>query len=261
MRLSLSVDQYNELAKRKLNGIRVWLECKGHKVLKRQDEPEAEITFGGDGNTIRVVSACSQLGIPVLSINAGNVGFLTYGDIANWEESLEIFLDGKYKVEKRLGLGFIYKKKQYGPFANDVYFRCTRGVAYFNIWKNKVLTYRNLAADGIIVSTPTGSTGYNQGAGGPICAPGVSIILVTPICPTVVNSPPLVVSSNTVIKIDVLPCRKLNSALLIADGREIDELKNGGSITIKIHPTKMMFIALDGSNFYQALQTKKGLRK
>lgn len=261
MRLSLSVDKYNESAKREVEKVRAWLEKKGHKIVERRNWPEAEITFGGDGNTIRTVSACSQLEIPTLSINAGNVGFLTFGDISDWKKSLEVFLAGKYKVEKRLGLELGYQGRRYGPFANDVYFRCTRGVASFSIWENKVSAYKNLLADGIIVSTPTGSTGYNQGAGGSICAPGVSILLVTPICPTVVNSPPLVISPNSRIKIDVLPCREPNSVLLLADGMEIGKIKNGGSITVKVHPTKLQFVVLDDSNFYLALQTKKGLRR
>src|SRR3989339_1266121 len=198
MRISMSIDPYKAQEGNNLqifNDIKIWLKKHGDDIVKREDKPEYEITFGGDSNLMRTASACSKLGIPVLSINAGNVGFLTYGHITDWEKPISEFLQGNFRIEERLGLMLKYGGKEFGPLVNDVYFEGSEGVPYYTIWKNDILVHDSLKANGVIVSTPTGSTGYNQGAGGPICEPDVqSIFIITTICPTVCNTRPLIVS-------------------------------------------------------------------
>lgn len=261
MKISLSFDSYKEREhKGKLQIIRKWLEDEGHEIVKRHEKPKVEITFGGDGNTIRTVSDCSMLSIPTLSINAGDVGFLTYGDIANWKKILQLFFDGDYKIGRRLGLELTYNGKQYGPFVNDVYFRCLRGVAKFSVWENEVLIHNKLKADGMIVSTQTGSTGYSLSAGGGICYPGVSALIITPLCPTFVNSLSLELPPDKIIRVEASQCREPNSCSLFADGKELVEFREKTEIIVKTHATKMLWVELNNSNFLEALQVKKGVR-
>lgn len=259
MKFSLSAHYHKPEAQAVLKVIRDWLLKKGHEVVAREDRPNFEITLGGDGNAMRTVAACSKLNIPTLAINAGNLGFLTSGNISNWQARLELLLAGEYYIEETLSLELDLGGSKLGPFANDIYFRCTTGITTFSYWVDNDLVYKDLPADGIIVATPSGSTGYNQGAGGPICQPGADSFIVTPICPTYVNALPLIVNKEAVIRIEVGECRDPNKVYLFADGEEMTKSYGRDIITIKKDLTKILFVRFNGKDFYEALRTKKGL--
>lgn len=240
--------------------VKKWLLENNHKIVAENQKADLVIALGGDGFLMHTVGEYSQKNIPCFGINAGDVGFLTNGNISNWKEILEKIIANKYEIEKRIGLELKIKNKKYGPFVNDVYLKHPTLMSNFDIKVDSENVYKNLSSDGIIVSTPTGSTGYNVSAGGPIIQPGVFSLLLTPICPSHLNIRSLVINPDSKIEIKVLGSRGLEPIYLVADGKIIDKnIDKDVEIIIKKHPKKLLFAVLNKHHFYKALQEKKGL--
>jgi len=240
--------------------IKVWIQKKKHQVVKQNQKADIVIALGGDGFLIHTVGKYSPKKIPCVGINAENVGFLTSGDNNNWKKILIEIINKNYKIEKRIGLELQIKKKKYGPFVNDVYLKNLVSMSFFDVKIDSEYIYKNLSSDGIIVSTPTGSTGYNTSAGGPIIQPGVFSLLLTPICPFHLNTRSLVINPDSKIEIKIKDTQKKQNINLIADGKNISNLiKKENSLIVKKHSKKLLFIILNKHNFYKALQEKKGL--
>ncbi len=241
------------------NKIIKWLNERGHKVVSENQKADLAIGLGGDGFTAHHVAMFSPRGIPSLVINAGDIGFLTVGNVSDWESILERIVAKKFKMEKRVGLELDYRGKKYGPIANDVYLRHSKSVTLLKVTLNKNILYKELVADGFIISTPTGSTGYNASNGGPIVQPGVRCLLMTPISSMGLNTRPIVVTPDSVIELEVLRSKSSGNVSVIADGNDLGILKPGEKITVKKHQTKLLFAFFDHHDFYRALQEKKGL--
>lgn len=247
-------------AKKNQKEIINWLKNKKHQIVSEDKKADLVIVLGGDGFLMHTVGKYSQKNIPCLGINAGDVGFLTSGNISDWKIILNKIINKKYKIEERIGLELKIGNKKYGPFVNDIYLKHPTLMSSFNLKVDSEYIYKNLNSDGIIVSTPTGSTGYNVSAGGPIIQPGVFSLLLTPICPYHLNIRSLVINPDSKIEIEVLGSRKLEPLCLVADGQTIDKsITSGEKIIIKKHSKKLLFIILDKHHFYKALQKKKGL--
>lgn len=240
-----------------------WLKNLGNVIVKKNDlSADLVISLGGDGFMMHNISEYSSVNIPCLGINAGNVGFLTSGNIDDWESILKEVLKKNFKIEERLGLELEYKGKKIGPFANDIYIKHPTLMSSYNVSINSEIIFKNLHSDGIIVSTPTGSTGYNVSAGGPIIQPGVYALALTPICPAHLNIRSLILNSESNIEIEILHNKHSEPVYLTADGKTICELIDGKErVVIRRHPKKLLFVILDHSEFYKALQDKKGLMK
>ncbi|MBU4480102.1 NAD(+)/NADH kinase [Patescibacteria group bacterium] len=239
-----------------------WLKEESHEVVSQNEDADLVIVLGGDGFVMHNIAKFSQRDIPCLGINAGNVGFLTSGNILEWREILKKVLGGNYKIEKRIGLELELDGKKFGPFANDVYLKHPTSMGSFNVKIDSENIYKNLNSDGFIVSTPTGSTGYNVSAGGPIIQPGIFSLVLTPICPVHLNIRSLVINPDSEIEIEFLGSRNSDPVYLVADGQTVDEISDKNrKIIIRRHPKKLLFAVLDNHHFYKALQDKKGLMK
>lgn len=241
------------------NKIIKWLKERGHKVVSENQKADLAIGLGGDGFTAHHVAIFSPRGIPSLVINAGDVGFLTVGNISDWESILERIVAKKFKTERRVGLELDYRGKKYGPISNDVYLRHSKSVAFFKVTLNGSVLHEALIADGLTVSTPTGSTGYNISNGGPIVQPGVPCLLLSPISPMGLNTRPIVFGLNSRVEIEVVKSKKPGKVFVIADGNDLGTLNVGEKITVKKHRVKLLFAFFDHHDFYRALQKKKGL--
>lgn len=241
--------------------IEEWLKKNGHEVAPEDQPADLAIVLGGDGYMMHSVTKFSQRRIPSFGINAGDVGFLTNGNISDWKTVMERLIKKDFKIEKRTGLELIYKNKRFGPFANDVYLKHPTSIGYFKVRLNKELVYEDLSSDGLVVSTPTGSTGYNISAGGPIIQPGVSCLTLTPICSGQINARSLVINPDSVVEVEVTSSRDDGGIYLIADGQTIGQLSSGQKIRIKKHSKKLLFAIFNRHDFYRALQEKKGLMK
>jgi NAD+ kinase len=239
--------------------IKKWLIARGHRVVDKTQPADLAIIISGDGFMMHNVDEFSPRKIPCIGINAGNRGFLTSRNIKKWEYVLRRIDQKKYFIEKRMGLELELNGKKYGPFTNDIFLRHPSSIAYFKVILDKEVLYKELYADGVIVATPTGSTGYNVAAGGTIVHPSANCLLITPICPYHLNARPIIVGKNSVLEIEFLKAAKLGSVSITADGKDIGTINAGELVVVRKHRKKMLFAVLDHKDYYESLQKKKGL--
>ena len=217
------------------------------------------ITIGGDGTLLRSISFVRDLEIPIIGINTGRLGFLATIQKEKITESLHQILNGNYILSERSLLS-IYtspNNKENLPlnFAlNEIAVNrknTTSMIKVETMVNNKYLT--SYWSDGLIISTPTGSTGYSLSCGGPILDPNTNSIVITPIAPHNLNARPLVVPDNSIINLKVSGRGK--SHLVSLDSR-IATLKNETLITIKKAPFKIKLVQLSENSFIKTLRKK-----
>ena len=229
------------------------------------EDIECVLVLGGDGTLLQAARELLQRHIPLLGINLGTLGFLTSAEKSELPKCLDSVLDDSCSIDERMMLeGVAYhgsEKIQMNIALNDViiaragFSRLVELKIYVN---GELLSIYN--ADGIIVSTPTGSTGYSLSAGGPIIFPQTDVIVITPICPHSLQARSLVVSGEDRIMIEIGRRRKTQKeeAMVTFDGRSAQELETGDRIEIYKAQETTQLIRLNGRSFYQALQNKIG---
>ena len=229
------------------------------------EDIECVLVLGGDGTLLQAARELLQRHIPLLGINLGTLGFLTSAEKSELPKCLDSVLDDSCSIDERMMLeGVAYhgsEKIQMNIALNDViiaragFSRLVELKIYVN---GELLSIYN--ADGIIVSTPTGSTGYSLSAGGPIIFPQTDVIVITPICPHSLQARSLVVSGEDRIMIDIGRRRKTQKeeAMVTFDGRSAQELETGDRIEIYKAQETTQLIRLKGRSFYQVLQNKIG---
>ena len=187
-----------------------YIEAKGGTCyLAEEGKPipvdtECVLVLGGDGTLIRAARELPRHDVPVMGINMGTLGYLTEAEVGNFRESLDQLMNGEVHIESRMMLKGIMNGEVQDIALNDIVLTRTGSlrIIKFSLYVNGELlnTYR---ADGMIVSTPTGSTAYNLSAGGPIVEPTAKMIVVTPICSHALNSSSIVLSAEDEIMIEV----------------------------------------------------------
>ena len=229
------------------------------------EDIECVLVLGGDGTLLQEARELLQRHIPLLGINLGTLGFLTSAEKSELPKCLDSVLDDSCSIDERMMLeGVAYhgsEKIQMNIALNDViiaragFSRLVELKIYVN---GELLSIYN--ADGIIVSTPTGSTGYSLSAGGPIIFPQTDVIVITPICPHSLQARSLVVSGEDRIMIEIGRRRKTQKeeAMVTFDGRSAQELETGDRIEIYKAQETTQLIRLKGRSFYQVLQNKIG---
>ncbi len=224
---------------------------------------EAIIVLGGDGTILRVSNAISSRDIPILGVNLGTLGFLAEIEPANVYEAIDKLFCKEYKVEERMHVsGDIYRNGELiytGDSLNDIV--VTRA-GYSRIICLKVLVNGKLLdiyeGDGIIIATPTGSTGYNMSAGGPIVSPGTSLIIVTPVSPHSLTTKSIAFSSEDNITIEVVGKRdgQEEEAFASFGGRKGLALKQGDVLYINKSSRTTKLIKVYDVAFYEFLKHK-----
>ena len=229
------------------------------------EDIECVLVLGGDGTLLQAARELLQRHIPLLGINLGTLGFLTSAEKSELPKCLDSVLDDSCSIDERMMLeGVAYhgsEKIQMNIALNDViiaragFSRLVELKIYVN---GELLSIYN--ADGIIVSTPTGSTGYSLSAGGPIIFPQTDVIVITPICPHSLQARSRVVSGEDRIMIEIGRRRKTQKeeAMVTFDGRSAQELETGDRIEIYKAQETTQLIRLKGRSFYQVLQNKIG---
>ena len=229
------------------------------------EDIECVLVLGGDGTLLQAARELLQRHIPLLGINLGTLGFLTSAEKSELPKCLDSVLDDSCSIDERMMLeGVAYhgsEKIQMNIALNDViiaragFSRLVELKIYVN---GELLSIYN--ADGILVSTPTGSTGYSLSAGGPIIFPQTDVIVITPICPHSLQARSLVVSGEDRIMIEIGRRRKTQKeeAMVTFDGRSAQELETGDRIEIYKAQETTQLIRLKGRSFYQVLQNKIG---
>jgi NAD+ kinase len=213
------------------------------------------IALGGDGTFLNLVRTVYPTSVPILGINLGSLGFLTEVRVENIDEVLENLFKGNYNTEERMVLeGTINNKKIVA--LNEIVVSSTKG----RLIKlgMQILNYdyeTTYNADGLIISTPTGSTAYSLSAGGPIVNPKVEGIIITPICPHTLTNRPVVVSHDSNIKIFIKS--KGEKAKIIADGKQKGcFLKGDNFIIIKKSDYPVRLVIPFKNSYYKILKEK-----
>src|SRR6056297_120910 len=222
-------------------------------------EADLIIVFGGDGTFLHTSLNFIGTGIPLMGINLGRIGFLTEIETNELDEALDHISANNFRIENRNTLEVCIKRegkniqKKYA--VNDVVInRAADGEMLkvdMHINKEFVNSYRG---DGIIVSTPTGSTAYSFSAGGPIINPQVKALLITPLCPHAVHVKPMVISDDEIIEIDVEGQK--DKIFLTTDGRDSIKIKQDDIVRIKSSQQEISLIKFPDRTFYTILRNK-----
>jgi NAD+ kinase len=219
------------------------------------------ITLGGDGTLLRGARVLNGASTPIVGVNLGRVGFLTTVSAETLEWSLDALARKAYVTEPRLMLqpSIVAKGgkiRQEPVVLNDVVVH-KGGVA--RVVRLKVLVdgdeVAQYSADGIIVSTPTGSTAYSMSAGGPIVVPGVDAIVVTAICPHTLAVRPLVLPANAVVSIQPLP-PWTEEVLVSYDGQVGTTMQQGERLEVRRADRPVMLVRLGPESYFKRLRKK-----
>lgn len=238
-----------EIGKKELN-------CPTEKFLK---EVDLIISLGGDGTLLRAARLAATEGIPVFGVNLGGLGFLTQIGIDDLEKSLEKLYQERYFLDERMMLSCTVKRreKEIKKFTalNDVvigkgaFARIICLATYVN--NDYVISY---SADGLVVSTSTGSTAYSLSAGGPIVNPNINSIILTPICPHTLSARPLIIGEDDQVKITLEVSEE--EVMVTIDGQEGFTLKPNDEVIIKKSDHKARLITFKEKSFYAILREK-----
>ena len=231
-----------------------YAKANGLEVVSDANEAEAIVTLGGDGTILRAIN--EKFVAPVLGVNFGGLGYLaslTYDDFIHASRQLA---NGEYAVRERAMLTCGGRDA-----LNDIVVQreMSGHAALFELKADEQLVATYLA-DGLIFSTPTGSTAYSLAAGGPVMMPDADVTVVTPMNPHALGIRPLVVRSDVRFTVSVRSRTAGNdlSAAVYADGEKVRSLDEGESVAILPSARKAKFIELDGNDPYVVLERKLG---
>lgn len=223
-----------------------------HGVSLSSLEADMLLVIGGDGSVLRAVRLMDKQ-IPVLGINQGQVGFLTDVErehLSSCISSLHLPL----KVEPRMRISVECDGRSLGPALNEAVIVTSRPakMLIFSVYSNgqKIDTFR---ADGLIISTPTGSTAYAMSAGGPIVDPNLEAFLLAPIAPYMLSSRPYLLQASAELKIEMTSPQK--SAILAIDGKDQYETGETASIVIRKAESPALFVDI-GRTFFEKVEQK-----
>lgn len=214
------------------------------------------IVLGGDGTILRAAGAVSGYNVPILGINTGNLGYLSSIELKDLEYAVAKIKNGEFDIENRLMLECKIQGEDEKLYSlNDIVVLkgIVPGVAFYKIYIDDKF-YTDIGGDGIIISTPTGSTAYNISAGGPIIYPNLQVIAITPICSHYVGIRPMVIDGNSKIKI-ILEERN-EKVYLVVDGNTVKELEYKRDILIKKSDYTCKLIKFENYNYYSILKNK-----
>lgn len=228
--------------------------------VRRESIPEKVdfvIVLGGDGTLLSIAHLAAQKNVPVLGVNLGSLGFLTEVPLEEMFLALDSYLGGNDRiVSHRRMLEAVAKGKVYYCL-NDVVINkgALARMIQCAIWidEKAIATVR---ADGIIISTPTGSTAYSLSAGGPIIQPYIPAIIIAPICPHTLSFRPMVISLKSRVKIQLLTARE--EVFLTLDGQRGDLLKKNEVVEIKSSNLELSLISSPKRNYFDLLKEKLG---
>jgi NAD+ kinase len=214
------------------------------------------ITLGGDGTILRSVQAIGNLKIPILGINLGGLGFLADTPPESMLQNLKSIISGDFLIEKRSALQLKnVKTNQVFTAFNDIVIDKSGFSRVIEINTDIDDHFLNsYIADGVIISTPTGSTGYSLSAGGPILVPQTNVFVINPICPHSLTNRPVVVSDKSKIKLEVFTeYKEIN---IYRDGQCIGSFPSGSVFEIVKAEYSVNLIKMKNTSFYSTLRNK-----
>ena len=215
------------------------------------------VVMGGDGTLLSIAHLAAQENIPVLGVNLGSLGFLTEVPLNEMFLTLSSFLEGNEKIISPRRLLEAKAKGNIYYCLNDVVINkgALARMIQFTIWidEKEIATLR---ADGLIISTPTGSTGYSLAAGGPIIKPYIPAIIISPICPHALSFRPMVIISDSKISVKLLTAGE--EVYLTLDGQRGNLLVKNDVVDVKKAPFELQLISSPKRNYFDLLKEKLG---
>ena len=230
-----------------------------HRLDREIGNAEMVICFGGDGTILHMAKAATKRDIPILGVNIGTMGFMAELESSELDK-LAMLAEGNYRLDSRMML--------------DVTIQRDRDIIYHDICLNDVVITKGAVArivhlqvkcdgvcalesggDGVIISTPTGSTAYNFSAGGPIVEPDARNIIITPICPHEVGSRCIVASDRRTVTVEMVHNARRN-AYLSADGGRAVRLNMGDVAIVKKSKLETKLVRLKDRSFYDVVSAK-----
>ncbi len=217
------------------------------------------ITLGGDGTVLYAARAVHELGIPILPVNLGTFGYITEVGKDEWKETLLAYMENGENISRRLMLRITVirgGKKVWQASALNEAVISSSGIA-------KVISLElsldntmlgNFRADGMIIATPTGSTGYSLAAGGPIIDSEMSAVIITPVCPFTLSNRPLVTSGKLVSL--TVPSGQRTDLVLTADGQLDFLLEEGDRVTVEKSRSRVLLVRSLKRNFTEVIRDK-----
>jgi NAD+ kinase len=216
-------------------------------------KPDFIIALGGDGTLLAAANSYGKKGIPILGVNIGGLGFLTNVTFSELPRTLSEIAAKKYRIQKRMVLSAYFDRRKFYAL-NDftISTRVPGRVVEFSAIVNKEYACRFIA-DGIIISTPTGSTAYSLATGGPLMLPDTEAIILTPIAPHTLSVRPIVLPAASQVEIQI---GKKGSAVLVADGQRCKLIRKKQMITFKRAEYHVKLIKPLHTTFFKTLREK-----
>ena len=236
----------------------------GLKVETRESRQEVArqsdilLVFGGDGTMLGVTRALAGCRTPILAINLGSLGFLTAVPSDQTAAALKLVWEGRFDIDSRRLIEAVVPgagKEEAQHALND--FVITRGAASRMIELDVAVddialtTYR---CDGLIVSSPTGSTAYSLSAGGAIVSPSAEVFTITPICPHTLSNRSVLVSLSSAVRVKVK--NRKPPTIMASDGQVISDLSAGDEVVIRRSRRIVRLLRLEGTSFFKTLNQK-----
>lgn len=218
------------------------------------------VTLGGDGTVLQALRRIRGFQIPILGINLGTVGFITEISKDEWKESLCKYMEGKLRVSNRTLLEISVLREGKEIFStigvNDGIITANniKAIIELKVYFSDI-EIGEIHGDGVIISTPTGSTAYSLAAGGPIINPEMNVLVFTPICPYSLSNRPIVTGGDELIKVKISKNQRSN-ILLTIDGQESVNLEECDVVTFKEYSRFASIIMSDKRAFFDVVRTK-----
>lgn len=256
------------------NEIREYIEQKGKRVALAEKDEEGHIipgtvpedvdcalVLGGDGTLIRAVRDLDGIRLPLLGINLGTLGYLADVELKDYKDAIDQLCENEpdIDVEERMMLEGITAAGEKDLAVNDIVLTREGNIriVQFNVYVNGTLLNTYLA-DGVILCTPTGSTGYNLSAGGPVVEPTASLIVITPICSHALNTSSVVLSAEDEIEVEICQGRygRQEEVALCYDGAVQRKLVTGDRVLIRKSGVTAHLVKLSKESFMTTMREK-----
>lgn len=229
-----------------------------HKVNDIYKSADFIIVLGGDGTILGVARDVAEYETPLLGVNLGHLGFLAEVEVKDIFKSLETAFNGNVNIEKRIMLKASVLKND-----NSMSYCALNDIAITRGTLSRIITLKifinddyvtTINGDGLIIASPTGSTGYSLSAGGPIISPNLSVLTITPICPHSLSTRSMVISDKETIRIDL--SENHGDAYFTIDGQEGYEIGKSQQVLVEKAPFTTNLVKLLDRSFYDVLRTK-----
>ncbi len=235
------------------NGIK----CSCVETVDDLDGLDVLMVFGGDGTILMMATECARRGVKIIGINYGHIGFLAEFERDKAEYAADLLCGGNFKTVWRCLLEVEIDGKIFYALNDLVVQRSTSGSAFRNTISLKAeidgTVVDNFIGDGLIVSTPTGSTAYSLSAGGPIMTPDIKAFSLTPICAHSLHSRPIVYSDGSTL---VITSEEKGTLNVIIDGKAVETVSKSRKIKVTKADFAVGFVTDEKADFFSKLQLK-----